>query len=142
MMPKARDRLVTVGGHAPLTKAAELLFEPCCRMVVVCDAQGAMIGVVTRTDIIRQIRYCQGCACTTPSIAVMTRNAIFCRPDDRLDDTWTVMKERGLHSVPVIDSARKPIGLLSARDVLEALLDSVEYQEHLLKDYVTCTGYR
>lgn len=142
ILPKTRDRLVTIGADEPLTKAAEFLFEPRCRMLVVCNAKGAMIGVVTRTDIIREIQHCQGCACTRWCSSVMTSNVISCRADDRIDHIWTTMKERGLHSIPVIDSERKPIGLLSARDALEARLASVEYEEGLLRDYVMCVGYR
>lgn len=142
LLPKARDRLVTIGADAPLTAAAEFLFEPTCRMIVVCDHSGVMMGVITRTDIIRQIRHCQGCACATQSMMIMTRQVISCQPDDRLDEIWSAMKEKELHSVPVVDTRRRPIGLLSARDALEALLASVEYEEGLLRDYVMSVGYR
>lgn len=142
LLPTARDRLVTIGANAPLTEAAESLFEPTCRMIVVCDPGGVMMGVVTRTDVIRQIRHCQGCACATQSMMIMTRQVISCQPDDRLDEIWATMKEKALHSVPVVDARRRPIGLLSARDALEALLASVEYEEGLLRDYVMSVGYR
>ena len=52
------------------------------------------------------------------------------------------MKKKQLHSVPVIDSRQRPIGLLSARDALETLLASVEYEEDVLRDYVAGIGYR
>lgn len=142
LLPKARDRLVTIGANAPLTEAAEFLFEPTCRMIVVCDPAGVMTGVITRTDIIRQIRHCQGCACDARCTTIMTTQVISCRPDDRLDEIWTVMSEKALQSVPVIDFARRPIGLLSARDALEVLLASIEYEDGLLKDYVMGVGYR
>lgn len=142
LLPQAQDRLVTVGTGAPLTEAAQFLFEPTCRMVVVCDHAGIMMGVITRTDIIRQIRHCQGCSCTTRCLMIMTTQVISCRPDDRLDEIWTVMKENGLHSVPVIDRGGRPLGLLSARDGLEALLASVECEKSLLSDFVMGVGYR
>jgi CBS domain-containing protein len=142
LLPTARDRLVTIAANAPLTEAAEFLFEPTCRMIVVCDPAGVMMGVVTRTDVIRQIRHCQGCACATQSMMIMTRQVISCQPDDRLDEIWATMKEKALHSVPVVDASRRPIGLLSARDALEALLASLEYEEDLLRDYVMSAGYR
>ncbi len=142
VLPKARDRLVTIAADAPLTEAAELLFEPNCRMVVACDPAGAMAGVITRTDIIRQVRQCGGSACATRCTMIMARQVIFCRPDDRLHEVWAVMKEKGLHSVPVIDPWQRPIGLLSARDALQALLTSVEYEENLLRDYIMGIGYR
>ncbi len=67
-------------------------------------------------------------------MVIMTRQVISCRPDDRLDEVWAAMKEKELHSIRVIDSGRRPIGLLSARDALEALLASVEYEEGVLRD--------
>jgi CBS domain-containing protein len=124
-----------------LPSAAELLFEPICRLVVACDPGGTMAGVITRTDIIRQIRHCHGCACATRCLMIMTRHVIFCRPDDRLRKVWAIMKEKELHSIPVIDSRRRPIGLLSARDAFETLLASVAYEEVLLRDYVMGIGY-
>ncbi len=142
VLPKTRDRLVTIGADAPLTEAAEFLFEPTCRMIVVCDPAGIMMGVITRTDIIRQIRHCQGCTCATQCMMIMTRQVISCELDDDLDKTWATMKEKELHSVPVIDSGGRPIGLLSARDALESLLASVEYEEDLLREHVMGVGYR
>lgn len=138
---KAQDRLVTIAADAPLTKAAELLFMPASRMAIVCDPEGSMIGVVTRTDIVRQIRHCQGCSCTTACRDVMTSEVIYYRVEDNLDDIWSIMTSRGLHNVPIVDRNRKPIGLLSARDILEARLASVAYEEDLLRDYVMSVGY-
>lgn len=54
ILANARDRLVTIGADLPVTEAAELLYDSNCRMVVVCDV-GGIIGVVTRTDVVRQI---------------------------------------------------------------------------------------
>lgn len=142
ILAKARDRLVTIDAETPVTEAAKLLYDPNCRMVVVCDVHGAMIGVVTRTDVVRQIRHCQGCACTTGCVMVMTKQVVSCRLGDSLHQTWRIMKENGLKSVPVIDARGRPIGLLSARDVLEALLAEVEHEGGLLRDYVMCSGYR
>lgn len=35
LLSKARKRLVTIGANAPLSEAAEFLFEPTCPMIVV-----------------------------------------------------------------------------------------------------------
>ncbi len=142
LLYRARDRLVAIAACEPLTKVADLLFEPARRMVVVHNFEGEMIGVVTRTDIVRQIRHCHGCSCATACSDVMTGAVISCRVEDRLDDVWKIMTDRGLHNIPVVDRQQRPIGVLSARDVLEARLASVEYEEDLLKDYVMCVGYR
>jgi len=142
LLEKTRDRLLLIGDDRQLTEAASLLSDDARHMVVVCDSVGVMVGIITRTDIVRQIRHCQGCACTTACTAVMTRNVVSCESGDWLHEVWSTMKERGLQSVPVADAERKPIGLLFARDALEMLLSEVEYEEELLRDYVMCVGYR
>jgi CBS domain-containing protein len=142
VLPSTQERLLLLGDHRQLTDAASLLAEPNRQMVVICDRAGAMVGVVTRTDIVRQIRHCKGCACTTACAMVMSTQVISCRPDDWLHDVWSTMKSKGLHSVPVVDANSRPLGLLSASDALEMLLSEVEEEEELLKDYVMCVGYR
>lgn len=142
ILPKARERLLLIGDDRKLTEAAALLAEPSRHMVVVCNSAGTAIGVVTRQDIVRQIRHCQGCACTTPCSTVMSAPVWFCRPDDWLQDVWSTMRRKGFQSVPIVDAEDKPIGLLSVRDALEMLLMEVEHEEELLRDYVMCVGYR
>lgn len=142
MLPAIRQRRLVVGHGQQLTEAAALLSDDARHMAVVCDADGMMVGVVTRTDIVRQIQHCQGCACTTMCADVMTKEVITCGPDQMLEDVWSTMKQNRLLCVPVVDAERRPLGLLFASDALEALLSEVEYEEELLKDYVMCVGYR
>ena len=142
ILPIARDRLLTIHARVQLTEAAESLTQSARHMVVVCDDARRMVGVVTRTDVVRQIGHCQGCACTTACATVMTRKVFWCRPDDWLHEVWAVMKDKGLRSVPIVDSERRPLGLLSARDALEMLLSEVVHEEELLKDYVMSGGYQ
>jgi CBS domain-containing protein len=51
------------------------------------------------------------------------------------------MKERRLKNIPIVDQDGRPLGVLNARDALEALLEEVEYEEILLREYVMCVGY-
>jgi CBS domain-containing protein len=141
VLPAARSRLVLIGDDRPLTEAASLLADTTRHMVVVCDRTGAMAGVVTRTDIVRQIQHCQGCACKTPCVDVMTREVICCCLSDSLHEVWTMMKSKGLKGVPIVDPERRPIGLVLARDALEMLLSEAEHEGELLKEYVNSVGY-
>lgn len=51
-------------------------------------------------------------------------------------------EQHGLKNIPVLDHGSKPVGVLNARDVVQALLEDVQYEERLLRDYVSCVGYR
>lgn len=142
MLPAARAKLVTIKTDAPIVEAARRLGSKEANLVVVCDAAGMLAGVIAKTDVVRQISVCEGHACRTAASAVMTRDVAFCRPQDFLRDVWSTMKDRGLKHIPVVDRDSRPLGLLIARDVLEALLEEVAYEEQLLRDYVMCIGYR
>lgn len=140
LLPGARERLVTIAGNAPLIEAARLL-RAGTDLVVVCDSAGFLAGVITKTDVVSQISECQGSSCTAAASSVMTRDVVLCRPGDWLQDVWSRMKERGLKNVPVMDRESRPLGVLNARDALQALLQEVQDEESLLRDYVMGVGY-
>ena len=73
---------------------------------------------------------------------VMTKEIAFCRPGAGVNDVWSIIKERGLKNVPVVVDHSIPIGILNAKDILQVLLDEVEYEENLLRNYVMNVGYR
>lgn len=141
ILPATRERLVTIGDNAPLIAAAALLRDSNGDIVIVRNSDGLLAGVITKTDIVRRISHCQGAACMTAASAVMTQTVVYCRPGDLLRDVWMIMKERRLKNIPILDQGSRPIGVLNARDALEALLEEVEYEEILLREYVMCVGY-
>jgi CBS domain-containing protein len=126
LVPVARERLVTVREGAPLTEAARVLDGRHINLVVVCDKDGAMVGVVTRTDVVRQLSLCQGCGCTASSATVMTKDVDYCRPNDLLPRVWSNMKERKRFHVPIVDEELRPLGVINARDALLVLLEEAE----------------
>jgi CBS domain-containing protein len=142
MMPAAQNRLVTIRDDAPLIEAAILLRDLDIDLVVVCNSDERLAGVITKTDIVRQISQCRGSGCVTAASSVMTRTVILCRPGDRLPEIWSIMKERRLKNIPIVDEDARPLGVLNARDALETLLEEVEHEEILLREYVMCVGYR
>ncbi|MGH8727419.1 MAG: CBS domain-containing protein [Burkholderiales bacterium] len=138
----ARSRLVTINVDALLVDVAKLLSDTQIALVVVCDSDGAMVGVITETNIVQQIGRCGESACTTAAVDVMTRDVAYCRPTDSLLDVLSMMEKRGFVHVPVIDENSKPSGVVNARDALRALMAEGEYEASLLRDYVMGIGYR
>lgn len=141
MLETARENLVTINDDAKLIEAAKLLTSG-TDLVVVCDGEGALQGVVTKTDVVRQISVCQGATCMCPASTVMTRDVALCRGVDLLQEVSKLMKERHLKNIPVVDGNNRPVGVLTARAVLRVLLSDAEYEEAQLVDYVKGVGYR
>ena len=87
----AHSRLVTISCDALLVDVAKLLSDTQISLVVVCDSAGAMVGVITKTNIVQQIGRCRGSACTTAVADVMTRDVAYCHPADYLPDVLSTM---------------------------------------------------
>ncbi len=133
-------RLVTISDGAPLIDAAKLLVVG-TDIVLACNPSGVLTGVITKTDVVDQISQCQGSSCVTPVSLAMTRSVITCTPHEWVHDVWITMKQHRLKNIPIVDSEIRPMGVLNARDALEALLGEVENEEALLRDYVMSVGY-
>ncbi|HEY8127542.1 MAG TPA: CBS domain-containing protein [Hyphomicrobium sp.] len=141
ILPRALERLAVIESEAPVREAAALMAKPHTDLIVVCD-HGDMVGVLTKTDIVGQIGRCTGASCTARVDSIMTRDVTYCRTHEILLDVWSAMRERGLQRVPIVDEARKPLGIIYAREALQALLSESENEDELLRDYISGVGYR
>jgi CBS domain-containing protein len=137
----SRSRLATVSMHTPLLLAAQSLSQTQIGLLVVCDPDGAMVGVISKTDIIRNVSRCLGGACQRLSSEIMTKKVVACRPADLLHDVLSNMQAHGLVHVPVLDADQRPVGVVNARDALRALVAQGSYEQSQLFDYVMGVGY-
>ncbi len=140
LLAAARERLVTISDGAPLIEAANFLHRG-TDLVIVCGSAGLLRGVITKTDVVGQMRRCQGANCTMAASLAMTRDVVVCRPDEPLQEVWKRMKGRKLKNIPVVDQDSRPRGVLHARDILQVLLDESQDEESMLRDYVMGVGY-
>ncbi len=138
----AYSRLATVGLDAFLVEVAKLLCGTQISLVVVCGHDGAMVGVITKTDVVQRIGDCMGGACRTCAADVMTGEVTFCRTGDLLTDVLAVMEKRGLVHIPLIDGNSRPLGVVNVRDALRSLVAEGQYEELLLRNYVMGIGYQ
>lgn len=141
ILPIAFNRLITIRDDALLTEVAKLLSSTHVSLVVVCNPDGVMVGVITKTDIVRQIAHCRGLSCTMSAAAAMTRDLTYCHPSDMLKDVLSIMKERGVVHIPIVDQDSRPAGVVNARDALQALLVEADDEGLLLRDYIMGIGY-
>ena len=141
ILPIAFQRLITIRDDALLTDAAKLLSSTHISLVVVCNPDGVMVGVITKTDIVRQIAHCHGHSCTMSAAAAMTRDLTYCHPSDVLQDVLSIMKERGVVHIPIVEQDFRPVGVVNARDALQALLVEADDEGLLLRDYIMGIGY-
>jgi len=141
LLSRACERLAVIDAAASIRQAAEMMTEPHTDLVIVCR-DGIAIGVVTKTDIVMQVSRRPSTGLDGPVETVMTCDVATCRLSDPLADVWQMMKTRGFHRIPVVDEKQTPIGIVYARDALQCLLQEVETDDELVRDFISGVGYR
>jgi CBS domain-containing protein len=141
VLSRACERLAVIDAAASIRDAANLMTEPHTNLVVVCRG-GAAIGVITKKDIVAEISRCANFDLGAPVETVMTREVTHCLSSDPLAGVWETMKARDIQSVPVLDENRVPVGIVYARDALQCLLQEVETDDELVRDFISGVGYR
>ncbi len=138
----ARLRLQTVAADALLAEVAALLSSAQISVVVVCDAAGVALGIITETILVRRLGLGHADFFTTRAGDVMTREFTVCAPEDQLSDVLAMMHTRGLIHVLLLSPDKHPLGVLNARDGLRVLLAAGNHEEELLRNYVMGIGYQ
>jgi CBS-domain-containing membrane protein len=136
---KTAARLATIEDHRSVRDTADLFADGRLGLVIVCDAVGLVVGVVSKSDLVRFLAQDGdiGLAVT----AVMTRSVIAGSPADELRGTWELMTRRRLQNLPLLAPNRRPVGTLDIRDALQAMVEFEQEEETQLINYIAGVGY-
>src|SRR4029077_4194453 len=142
ILEAARKRLAVLRREASLFRAARILANPDTPLVVVCDSDGTAVGVISSSHVVKVLATAGVDALGFNAGEIMTKPLLSCHVDETLQQVWAVMNSRTLPCAPILDDVGRAQGVLHARDVAIALLDEVNYEELLLRDYVMGVGYQ
>ena len=110
---------VTVKPETPIRDAARVMFEGSVGSVVVVDDSGRPVGIFTERDLVRVVA--QGAPLEAPVGSVMTRDPVTVKASDSIVKAAMIMSERRIRHLPVVDDNGVLVGVISIRDVVDAL---------------------
>ena len=142
ILEAAQKRLAVLSREASIFDAARILANRDTPLVVVCDSDGIAVGVISSSHVIKLLGTAGADALGFNAGAIMTKPVLSCHVDETLQQVWAVMNSLTLPCAPILDNDGRAQGVLHARDVAIALLDEVNYEEVLLRDYVMGVGYQ
>jgi len=144
ILEPARKRLAVLSQDASLFDSARVLAsrDTHTPLAVVCDGDGVAVGVISPMHIVDILATAGVDALGFNASAIMTKPELTCHIEEALEQVWAVMNSRTLPCAPILDDDGRAQGILYARDVAIALIDEVNYDERLLRDYVTGVGYQ
>ena len=129
------NSLVTIGPDSAVADVVATLTEHNIGALPVCDGDGALVGIISERDVVRNIAR-QGDSVLDLRISdVMTKDVVTCTPADDANDVMGVMKGNRIRHVPVVTDGRV-INMVSARDAMVAMLEeSLEQRRTLATAY-------
>jgi len=114
----------TVSPDDSLREAAKRMLDRRVGSLLVVGSDGKLRGIVTERDLLYACA--EGWSCGNRRVwEVMTENPVTVSPDDSIVDVIRKMRDMGVRHIPVVDAEGKPVGIISARDVLDAVLTFV-----------------
>jgi len=142
ILDAAQKRLAVLSREASLFDAARILENRDTPLIVVCDSDGIAVGVIATSHVVKVLATAGADALGFNAGAIMTNPLLSCHVDEELQQVWAVMNSRTLPCAPILGDDGRAQGVLHARDVAIALLDEVNYEELLLRNYVMGVGYQ
>ncbi|MEH2080922.1 MAG: CBS domain-containing protein [Nostoc sp.] len=143
----SRDPIV-VREETLLNEAIQILAERHISGLPVVDDLGKLVGIISETDLMWQetgvtppayimfldsVIYLKNPATYERDLhkalgqtvgEVMSKNPITISPDKTLKEAATIMHDRSVHRLPIIDSTDRVIGILTRGDIIRAMAAS------------------
>jgi CBS domain-containing protein len=142
VLEAARKRLAVLSPEASIFDAARILTNRETPLIVVCDGDGVAVGVIASSHVLKALATAGTDAARFTAGMMMTTPLLSCHGDEYLQQVWAVMTSLTLPCAPILDDRGQAQGILHARDVALALIDEVNSEEILLRDYVMGIGYQ
>ena len=124
--------IICVEPTADLATASKLLSKHRIGALVVLDAGGRLVGILSERDIVRMMSDRGSSALRLRVAQVMTRKVSTCDVNDSISSVMDRMTKGRFRHMPVLDNGRIA-GLVSIGDVLKLHIESLGEQVHQLE---------
>jgi len=111
---------ICVGEGATLEEAVVAMREARVGCVLVVDEQGDLVGIFTERDLLLRL---ESADLTRNIRPYMTREPETLQPSDPIAFALNLMSVGGFRHVPLLDDRKRPVGVVSVKDVVNYLAD-------------------
>jgi CBS domain-containing protein len=124
---------------APTASVRDLLQELADHHIgalIVSESGEQVDGIVSERDVVRQL-HAHGEDVLAGSVAqLMTRDVVHCAPADPVDEVASLMTQRRIRHLPVLDDGRL-VGVVSIGDVVSSRIRELQKDRDQLEQYIT-----
>ncbi len=135
MLSHKDTTVFTVGPTASIECASKSLADHDIGTLIVSDAEGRTVGIISERDIVRALSAKGGAALEAPVAEVMTRKVMACSRQDKLADVMEKMAEGRIRHLPVTENEQL-VGIVSIRDVVRSRREEMRQEANASQEYI------
>ena len=128
--------VATVGVEETIYHAIKKLVEKNIGSLLVVDEKGAIAGIITERDILKECDQRLQSLGETKVRNVMTKKLIVASPDDDIDYVENIMTENRIRHLPIV-SGEKLEGIISIGDLVNVQRAQCKVENRYLKAYIS-----
>lgn len=128
-------RVETARPEWTVLQAVQKLTEHGVGALVVSTDGRRIAGIISERDVMRQIASGGPATLDKTVDAVMVRDVITCTRSDTVTQLMTVMTERRIRHLPVVENENL-VGIISIGDVVKRRIEESEYETEALRQYI------
>jgi CBS domain-containing protein len=130
--------LITVDENDQLLEAIKKLAKYSIGAIPVINSNKKLTGIISERDIVKELAKKEDLDYSTLFVhQLMTKKVICCESDVLSDKLMELMTKNKVRHIPIVDNINHPIGIVSIGDVVNRLIEKIEYENKMLKDFVS-----
>jgi CBS domain-containing protein len=131
---KGRD-VVTISSTSSIFEALELMESKHIGSVLIMNKNGKLAGILSERDCIRKVILLEKKPRAVTVKETMTKKVIYITPDTTVDDCMSVMTQKRIRHLPVIEHD-KVCGIISIGDVVKFMATEQDLMIRNLEKYI------
>jgi len=128
--------VATIAPSDDLAAASASLRDHGVGALVVSRDQRTIDGILSERDVVRALAAHGGSALARDVASAMSTNVTTCHAHDTTDHLMSMMTERRIRHLPVVDDDGHLAGIVSIGDVVKARVGQLEIENNQLHDYI------
>ena len=129
-----RSEIYSLSDEATIHEAAMYLRDRQVRATAVCDARGAIVGVIAQGDISNKVAAEHRCPSWVKVREVMSKDVVTVTPDSTIDECIRLMEKNKIYHLLVVERG-KSFGMISAQDVFRTVADDEKARADMLESW-------
>lgn len=112
---------ITANRSTPIEEVAKIMNENKIGSILIVDDEGKLEGIITERDILFAVAH-DKIGKGLPAYMIMTEDPLTVTPGVPIIEAVRIMREANVRHLPVVDKDNKPVGMISLRDIIDAVM--------------------